>query len=96
MHNWTISNKCTARFDNIVDGGGMRIYFIPMFNKGSTGSKMNAHHTVRAILNEGVCSMQFAVPDEVIRIPSWHLCSTLIKSGLGVGNLLPVSQMRPA
>jgi len=44
----------------------MRIYFLPMFNKGSTGSKMNVHHTVRMTLNEGVCSMQFAVSDEVI------------------------------
>ena len=66
MHIWTISNQCTARFDNIVDGGVMRIYFLPMFNKGSTGSKMNVHHTVRMTLKEGVCSMQFAIPDEVI------------------------------
>jgi len=66
MHNRTISNQCTARFDNIVDDGVMRIYFLPMFNKGSTGSKMNVHHTVRMTLNEGVCSMQFAVSDEVI------------------------------
>ena len=57
MHNWTISNQCTAHFDNIVDDGAMRIYFLPMFNKESTGSKMNVHHTVRMTSKEGVCSM---------------------------------------
>jgi len=66
MHNWTISNQCTACFDNIVDDDFMRIYFLPMFKRGSTGSKMNVQHTVRMTLKEGECSMQFAVPDEVI------------------------------
>ena len=61
-----MSHLCSSRFDNIVDDGVMRIYFLPMFNKGSTGSKMNVQHTVRMTLNEGVCSMQFAVSDEVI------------------------------
>ena len=68
MHSWTISNQCTARFENIVDDGGMRIYFLPMFNKGSTGSKMNVHHTFRMTLKVCVCCMQFAVPDKVIWI----------------------------
>jgi len=30
MYNWTISNQCTVRFDNLVDDGGMRIYVLPI------------------------------------------------------------------